>query len=174
MDEPSLTSKLTCGVSDSSKCSTATGLSVLSVALRLVRENITSKNTTKIQTCHELGTWVVMPPILRTTSHTTAVAVAASVEECERDRKGWPTRQHFSSVEILHALLNNLSALSCSDRRCRLFDGILTNCCVAHVLLAWLRWIRLCSPIHPIRGKIIKSSQSLFSQFLFRSYWTQR
>ena len=107
---------------------------------------------------------------LRTTSHTTAatvaaaaataaVAVAASVEECERDRRGWPTRQNFSSVEILHALLNNLCAVSCSDECCRLFDGVPTNCCIAHVFLAWLRRMRLCYPIHPMRGKIIKSRQ---------------
>ena len=54
-----------------------------------------------------------------------------------------------ATVEILHALLNNLCALSCSDRCCRLLDGIPTNCCVAHVFLACLRRIRLCSPIHP-------------------------
>ena len=47
---------------------------------------------------------------------TAAVTVAASVQESEMDTWGWRTRQHFSSVEILHALLNKLCAPSYSDR----------------------------------------------------------
>ena len=70
-------------------------------------------------------------------------------------------------VEILHALLNNLCALSCSDRCCRLLDGIPTNCCIAHVLLACLRRIRLCFPIHPVRGNFQSSQPLFFHSFCF-------
>ena len=47
-------------------------------------------------------------------------------------------------------------SLSCSDRRCRLLDGIPTYRCSAHVHLAKHDKIRLCSPIDSVQGKSLR------------------